>query len=193
MPKQFKPTTQHTGQLSIKFLLPFVGFIAIAIFLGIGLTLNPRDLPSALINKVAPPFNLNLLANPEQQFTPAELQGQRWMLNVWASWCVGCRVEHPILNEIASKTDILMVGLNYKDDPQAARQWLADRGDPYDRVPLDINGDAGIDWGVYGVPETFVIDENGLIIHKHTGPLDTAALEEILPLFLNEEELSGGI
>lgn len=171
------------GAIKIKFLIPFLTFLTIAIFLGIGLALDPRDLPSTMINKVAPPFNLNLLSNPSQEFSPADLQGSRWMLNVWASWCVACRVEHPILNSIAQQTDIIIVGLNYKDDPNEARQWLQDRGDPYDMKPMDIAGNAGIDWGVYGVPETFVIDENGMVIYKHTGPLDASAVEKILPLF----------
>lgn len=179
------------GKVSIKFLLPLVAFISIAIFLGIGLTLDPRDLPSALINKPAPAFNLDLLSEPQQKFAPADMKGKRWLLNVWASWCVGCRVEHPILNEIANNTDIFMVGLNYKDDPEAAKQWLAERGDPYDRIPLDIQGNAGIDWGVYGVPETFIIDENGVVLYKHTGPLNASSVEEILPYFATSDTSQG--
>lgn len=179
--------------LKLKFLIPLLAFFAVAIFLGIGLTLDPRDLPSTKINKVAPPFNLELLSDATQQFSPTDLQGQRWMLNVWASWCVGCRVEHPILNEIANKTDIVIVGLNYKDEPAAAKQWLTDRGNPYDAIPMDIQGDAGIDWGVYGVPETFIIDENGVVIHKHTGPLNAAAVEQILPLFMSQNTQPNGV
>ena len=195
MPKdlEFTPikklnSTQNAGKVNIKFLLPLVAFISIAVFLGIGLTLNPRDLPSALINKTAPPFDLKLLSAPDQSFAPADMKGQRWLLNVWASWCVGCRVEHPILNQIANNTDIFMVGLNYKDDPTAAKQWLSDRGDPYDAIPLDIQGNVGIDWGVYGVPETFVIDENGIVLYKHTGPLNASSVEEILSFFVASNE-----
>lgn len=184
MPKHNRTSlTRTSGQLNIKFLIPLVAFVIIAIFLGIGLTLDPRFIPSTKINKVAPAFKLNLLADPSQQFSPSDMHGKRWMLNVWASWCVGCRVEHPILNDIASNTDIVMVGLNYKDDPDAARQWLAERGDPYDQIPMDNAGNAGIDWGVYGIPETFVIDEHGIVIYKHTGPLTADAVQEILPLF----------
>lgn len=193
MVKELKQQSHLQGKLNVAFLVPLIAFLAIAIFLGIGLTLNPRDLPSALINKKAPAFNLNLLAKPEQTISPADLQGQRWLLNVWASWCVGCRVEHPILNELASKTDILMVGLNYKDDPNDAKKWLNDRGNPYDSIPMDISGDVGIDWGVYGVPETFVIDENGIVIYKHTGPLNAVSIDAILPLFSLQTIPSGDI
>ena len=155
-----------------------------AILLGIGLTLNPRDLPSTFINKSAPEFSLALLSKPQTKFSPSDYQGQRWILNVWASWCVACRVEHPLLNQLANNTNIPLIGLNYKDQAHDAKQWLDDRGNPYIKIPMDISGDAGIDWGVYGVPETFVIDEQGIIIYKHTGPISAQILEQqILPLF----------
>lgn len=184
MPKE----NSNSGAIKLTFLMPLICFIGIAIFLGVGLTLNPRDLPSTMINKTAPPFNLNLLSNPANEFSPVDLKGSRWILNVWASWCVACRVEHPILNEISKKTDIIIVGLNYKDDPAQARKWLQERGDPYDMKPMDIAGNAGIDWGVYGVPETFIIDENGMVIYKHTGPLNASSVEEILPFFRKSEQ-----
>ncbi len=168
----------------MKYLAPLFVFLGIAVFLGIGLTLNPTELPSALINKPAPTFQLAQLKNENQDFSPQDLLGQRWLLNVWASWCVGCRVEHPLLNQMAQQTNIIMVGLNYKDDPTAAKKWLAQRGDPYSIIPMDISGDVGIDYGVYGVPETFVIDEQGVVIYKHTGPLTVTAMEtKLLPLF----------
>ena len=155
-----------------------------AILLGIGLTLNPRELPSTFINKSAPEFSLALLSTPQTKFSPSDCQGQRWILNVWASWCVACRVEHPLLNQLANNTNIPLIGLNYKDQANDAKQWLDDRGNPYIKIPMDISGDAGIDWGVYGVPETFVIDEQGIIIYKHTGPISAQILEQqILPLF----------
>ena len=170
--------------LNLKFIIPLLAFLAIAAFLSVGLTLNPRDLPSTKINKPAPPFSLELLNQRGNVFSPQDMLGQRWLLNVWASWCVGCRVEHPLLNQLANTTDIEMVGLNYKDDPANARRWLQQRGDPYSRIPMDIAGDAGIDWGVYGVPETFIIDEVGKIIYKHTGPLTGEIVsDEIMPLF----------
>lgn len=170
--------------LNLKFIVPLLAFLAIAAFLVVGLTLNPRDIPSTKINKPAPPFSLELMKQGGVVFSPQDMLGKRWLLNVWASWCVGCRIEHPLLNDLANNTDIDMVGLNYKDQPANARRWLQQRGDPYGKIPMDIAGDVGIDWGVYGVPETFVIDEAGLIIFKHTGPLTKEVVsEEILPLF----------
>ena len=178
---------KDTGKISIKFLVPLLAFVVLVALLGFGLTLNPRDLPSTLINKPAPTFTLERLYAQGKQISPNDFLGQRWLLNVWASWCVGCRVEHPLLNELAQKTDIPMIGLNYKDHPDNARKWLADRGNPYGAIAMDIAGNAGIDWGVYGVPETFVIDENGLVIYKHTGPVDADTVRnEILPLFSAE-------
>lgn len=168
----------------LKFLTPLFVFLAIAILFFIGLGLNPRDLPSALIDKPAPAFSAERLLVAESKFSPADMRGQRWLLNIWASWCVGCRVEHPLLNKLAERTDIPMVGLNYKDAPDEAKRWLLERGNPYSIIPTDFAGDIGIDYGVYGVPETFVIDEQGVVIYKHTGPLTVAALrDEILPLF----------
>jgi len=172
---------------SIKSLAPLIIFILLAIFLGIGLTLNPRELPSALLNKPAPAFELPILAankNTQETFSPSQLLGQRWLLNIWASWCVACRHEHPLLNELAAKSNIIMVGLNYKDSDDKAQQWLQQRGNPYDYIPVDLVGDVGIDWGVYGVPETFVIDTDGTIIFKHVGPITPTILNEhIFPLF----------
>lgn len=173
--------------MKFNYLIPLIAFIALAIMLGIGLSLNPRELPSTLIDKPAPEFRLALLHEPTNQFAPSDFVGQRWILNVWASWCVACRVEHPLLNQLASNTNIALVGLNYKDKPVEAKQWLDQRGNPYSKIPMDTNGDAGIDWGVYGVPETFVIDEQGHIIYKHTGPISAQIVEqEILPLLAND-------
>ncbi len=173
--------------MKVKFLIPLVSFLAVSLLLGMGLFLNPKELPSALIDKPAPAFNLALLGQPEQdlgKFAPSDMKGKRWILNVWASWCVSCRYEHPLLNQIAQQTDIPLVGLNYKDEPDAARQWLAQRGNPYSKVPQDIEGNAGIDWGVYGVPETFVINEQGNIIYKFSGPINQNIFStEIKPLF----------
>lgn len=171
-------------KLKLKFLVPLLAFLGMTVFLVIGLTLDPRHLPSTRIDKPAPPFELQLLDQSGSIFSPKDLLGQRWLLNVWASWCVGCRVEHPLLNQMAEESNIFMVGLNYKDDPADARRWLQQRGNPYRKIPTDINGDAGIDWGVYGVPETFVIDEAGIIVYKHTGPLTVDIVnQQIKPLF----------
>ena len=178
--------------LNLRYLVPLLAFVVIAGFLLVGLTLNPTYLPSTLINKPAPPFSLPLLYKtgntmdnqPAAQFSPKTMHGKRWLLNVWASWCVSCRYEHPLLNELASNTRIPLIGLNYKDEPDNAKQWLQERGNPYTMVPVDYAGDAGIEWGVYGVPETFVIDEAGLVIYKHAGPITAEIVNrEILPLF----------
>jgi len=168
--------------MNSKFLVPLFIFIAIAALLGLGLTMNPRAIPSTMIDKPAPKFDLPLLMDSSQNFTPADYKGQRWILNVWASWCVSCRVEHPILNELASN-NATIVGLNYKDEPEKAKQWLAERGNPYQKSPMDMQGLAVIDWGVVAVPETFVIDENGVVVFKHTGPISAEIAKlKILPL-----------
>lgn len=186
-----------------KYLWPLFGFIALVILLAIGLSLNPRELPSPLVGKPAPSFNLPLIATPEKNFSPAELRGQVWLLNVWASWCVSCRQEHPLLVEFAKKSPVPLIGLNYKEirgdgsfdldklkpaaeqalGLQRAQQWLSQHGDPYRLSVLDLDGRVGIDYGVYGVPETYVIDQTGSIRLKHTGPITPEVLEKkILPL-----------
>ena len=170
--------------MNSKYILPLAAFLGLSVLLGIGLTMNPQELPSALINKPAPEFSTPLLDVPSANFSPSDLKGQRWILNVWASWCPSCRYEHPIFNEIGAKTSIPLVGFNYKDKPQDATRWLVQRGNPYDKVPVDINGDIALDWGVYGAPETFVIDEQGLILFRHAGPIDrTLMREKIAPFF----------
>ena len=168
----------------LKYLAPLIVFLTLAVFLGVGLTLNPTLLPSTLIGKPAPSFEVKRLHQEDTAFSPDQLLGQKWLLNIWASWCVGCRVEHPLLNMLAQRTNITMVGLNYKDNSDAAKQWLLERGDPYSIIPVDQAGDVGIDYGVYGVPETFVIDEQGIVVFKHTGPLTAQVVEQdILPHF----------
>lgn len=145
-----------------------------------GLFLDPRKIPSALIGKPAPHFLLPLVNAPAQSASPARMKNQVWILNVWASWCAGCRVEHPLLFELREEAPI--VGLNYKDNNEDANRWLNEQGDPY-LFSLTDGGEAGLDWGVYGVPETFVIDAGGIIRHKHIGILDKRAITEtIAPL-----------
>ena len=166
-----------------RFGLPLVIFVIVSIFLAIGLKLDPREVPSPLVGKPAPMYKLPQLLDTAAYTSASDMQGKVWLLNVWASWCVSCRAEHPLLNEIAATGMIEIVGLNYKDSPQDARAWLQQWGNPYVSVPVDASGTVGIDWGVYGVPETFVIDSEGIIRHKHIGPLDRKALQEsILPL-----------
>ncbi|MEO0368875.1 MAG: DsbE family thiol:disulfide interchange protein [Pseudomonadota bacterium] len=170
--------------MSWRSLLPLLLFLVVAVFLGVGLTLNPTHLPSTLIDKPAPAFELNELGEANKTFSPDDLKGKKWILNIWASWCVSCRYEHPVFNQLARQTNITIVGLNYKDQTDNAISWLAARGNPYTHLPTDQSGEVGIDWGVYGVPETFVINEAGLVVYKHTGPVTAEiAQSEILPLF----------
>ena len=163
-------------------VIPPLVFLALAVLLAVGLELNPRAIPSPLVGKAAPEFSLPRLDNPETAGTPADLRGRAWLLNVWASWCVSCRVEHSVLVKLA-RDGAAIVGLNYKDDPDDAAQWLRDFSDPYVFSVADAQGAAGLDWGVYGVPETFVIDADGIVRHKHTGPLsDDDVQRDIIPL-----------
>ena len=168
---------------SLKRFLPLIIFVVLLGFLAVGLSLNPREVPSPLINKPAPAFTLPTLAAPEKTFSLQDMRGKVWMLNVWASWCVACRVEHPVLVEFAKTSAVPIYGLNYKDKRDDAMRWLANFGNPYQQSLLDTEGLVGIDFGVYGVPETFVIDKAGVIRLKHIGPVTPEALEKtILPL-----------
>ena len=167
----------------LKFIIPLILFIIMAVFLALGLNLKPNEIPSPFINKHAPTFSAPKLDAPEEKLSPADLKGQVWLFNVWASWCVSCRAEHPVLNQLAKQSAIVIVGLNYKDDPTDAKKWLDTLGNPYDVSIMDQDGRIGIDYGVYGVPETFVIDKKGLIRYKHTGPVSDDDVQKIfLPL-----------
>ena len=167
----------------MKRFLPVIVFAVLVAFLAIGLKLNPREVPSPLVGKAAPSFSLPLLAEPANSLTPQDLRGKVWLLNVWASWCVSCRVEHPLLVELAKTGTVPIYGLNYKDKRDDAMQWLRERGDPYLQSLSDADGRVGIDYGVYGVPETFVIDREGVIRYKQIGPLTAESLRDtILPL-----------
>jgi len=166
-----------------RFAIPLAVFAFIVAFLFVGLGLNPREVPSPFIGKPAPAFQLAQLHAPDRAFTQKDLLGQVWLLNVWASWCISCRDEHPLLVELAKAKTVPLVGLNYKDKPEEAKAWLKQFGDPYQLSVSDLNGRVGIDYGVYGVPETFVIDKAGVIRYKHIGPITPDALEKkILPL-----------
>ncbi len=166
-----------------RFLVPLGVFVVLIIFLLVGLTLNPREIPSPLIGKPAPAFRLVQLHNQAMTITPEELRGKVWLLNVWASWCAPCRQEHPLLVELARQNVVAIVGLNYKDERDTSIAWLQELGNPYLVSAYDHDGNVGIDWGVYGVPETFVIDKTGIIRHKITGALTpTHIRDEIIPL-----------
>ncbi len=163
--------------------LPMAAFGALAALLGAGLGLKPRELPSPHVGRPAPPFRLARLQAPAEHIGPADLQGRVWLLNVWASWCAPCREEHPLLVRLARETPLAIVGLNYKDDPRSAQEWLLKLGDPYFATASDLDGSVGIEYGVYGVPETFVIDRDGVVRHRHVGPLTPAAWsDQIAPL-----------
>lgn len=172
----------------IKFVLPLVLFIVLAIFLAVGLKLNPKDIPSPLVDKPAPVFSAPKLNMQEQKLVSNDLKGKVWLFNVWASWCVSCREEHPVLNQLAQKQAVTIIGLNYKDKPEDAKQWLTTLGNPYSDSIMDQDGRIGLDWGVYGVPETFVIDKKGIVRYKHTGPVKADDIEQIfLPLITRLE------
>lgn len=186
-----------------RFLLPLAAFIVLLVFLAIGLNRDPRDVPSPLVGKPAPAFNISQLADSGKTFGPEQLRGQVWLLNVWSSWCVSCRQEHPVLVEFGKTGQVPIIGLSYKEvrgdgetdweklDPATEKQmaiaratnWLTQHGNPYSLVALDIDGRVGIDYGVYGVPETYVIDKAGIIRMKHTGPITPDSLKKrVLPL-----------
>ncbi len=166
-----------------KLLIPLAIFFVLAGFLFVGLWRDPREVPSPLVGKPAPAFSLAQLHQPTTMLSAADMKGQVWLLNVWASWCVSCREEHPLLVELAKSKLVPIIGLDYKDEPGPGKTWLAQNGDPYTTSVMDRDGRVGIDFGVYGVPETFVIDKEGTIRYKQIGPITPEALEKkLLPM-----------
>lgn len=155
----------------LKFLVPLGIFLGLVLFLGAGLKLDPREVPSPLIGKPAPAFALTRMDNPEQTIRREDMLGKVWMLNVWASWCVACREEHPLVVEFSRLKLLPIYGLNYKDTRSEGMKWVGRFGNPYDASLFDQDGRVGIDFGVYGVPETFIMDRQGVIRYKHIGPL----------------------
>jgi cytochrome c biogenesis protein CcmG/thiol:disulfide interchange protein DsbE len=185
------------------------GFAALVALLAVGLGLNPREVPSPLVGKPAPAFELAVLSQPDKTLGPRDMQGKVWLLNVWSSWCISCRDEHPVLVDFARRSGVPLIGLNYKEvrgdggydmakiDATQEKQlairrasgWLAEHGNPYQLTVLDLDGRVGIDYGVYGVPETYVIDKQGVIRMKHTGPITPESLQRrILPLLAELEK-----
>jgi cytochrome c biogenesis protein CcmG/thiol:disulfide interchange protein DsbE len=179
-PAQKPPELRHR---MLKYLVP-VGLFAVLVgFLYFGLGRDKETLPSPLIGKAAPVFELTRLDDPSKTFSNAELAGKPYVLNVWGSWCIGCRQEHGALLEIARRGEIPIIGLNYNDDREAALNWLQQLGDPYVLSAFDGEGRVGIDWGVYGAPETFLVDANGKVIKKHVAPITVEIWEqEFVPL-----------
>jgi len=162
---------------------PFVLFVVLAGFLYVGLHLDPREIPSPLVGKTAPKFTLALLQEPAKQFSTEQMKGQVWLLNVWASWCVSCKEEHPVLMALAERKLVPIYGLDYKDKREDGMGWLKEFGNPYTDSLFDPDGRIGIDYGVYGVPETYLIDAEGVIRYKQIGPVTPEVLEKkILPL-----------
>jgi cytochrome c biogenesis protein CcmG/thiol:disulfide interchange protein DsbE len=167
----------------LRWSLPLAVFLVVLAFLFVGLFHDPREVPSPLIGKPAPQFSLAKLHQPGERLTTADMRGQVWLLNVWASWCVSCRIEHPLLVQLSKANVVPVIGLQYKDKAEDGLAWLETNGDPYRMSIVDRDGRVGIDFGVYGVPETFVIDKAGVIRYKQIGPLSADALDKtILPL-----------
>ena len=186
-----------------RFLWPLIGFALLVVLLAVGLSLNPRDVPSPLVGKPAPMFRLERLETPGESFSPQDMLGKVWLLNVWSTWCISCRQEHPVLLEMAKNPAVTLIGVNYKEvrgdgaldadkiAPDAeitlalerASAWLRKHGNPYRLSVLDLDGRVGIDYGVYGVPETYLIDKASIIRLKQTGPITPDVFaSKILPL-----------
>ena len=174
------PSGQSRG---LPLLWPLLVFVALAVLLGVGLTLDPRELPSPLIDRPVPKFRLPAVQGRSLGLATEDLRGQVAVVNVFASWCTACREEHPLWMELARRRAFPIHGLNYKDRPADAARWLGEMGDPYTRTGADIDGRVGIDWGVYGVPETFVVDKRGIIRDKLIGAITRKSVDEkLLPL-----------
>lgn len=163
-----------------KFLVPIALFVALGVLLAFGLRLDPKKIPSPLVGKPLPAFSLPTLDNPARIVSNADLKGRPVLINVWASWCTACRDEHPLLVELARAGVVPVIGLNYKDKPEDAHEILRRDGNPYGMVLVDASGRTGIDWGVYGVPETFIVDRDGVIRYKHIGPITPDTLKEVI-------------
>jgi cytochrome c biogenesis protein CcmG/thiol:disulfide interchange protein DsbE len=167
----------------MRYLIPLVLFLGLVVFLAIGLGRDPHEVPSPLINKPAPTFQLPQLKDPSKSFSAQEMRGRVWLLNVWASWCVACREEHSMLLEVARSGTVPIYGLNYKDKRDDALAWLNELGDPYVLSVSDLDGRVGINYGVYGAPETFLIDRDGMIRFKRVGPITPDVWQkDFLPL-----------
>jgi len=166
-----------------KFLFPLAGFVALVVFFAFGLQRDPSRIASPLIGKPAPIFSLPAVSDPTAKVSNAALAGKMYLMNVWGTWCAGCRQEHEVLLEISRTSPIAMIGLNWKDDRQLALQWLDQLGNPYQAVAFDAEGRVAIDWGVYGAPETFLVGADGKVLHKHIAAMTMEVWrEEFLPL-----------
>jgi cytochrome c biogenesis protein CcmG/thiol:disulfide interchange protein DsbE len=170
----------HKPASKLRFLVPLLLFAALAGLLLYGLGQDPREVPSPLVGKAAPEFALPDLLDPSRRVSNADLAGQISLINVWASWCGACRAEHPMLMELAARDDFQLIGLNWKDEKADALTVIRMTGNPYALIGFDPDNEAGIDWGVYGAPETFIVDRHGQIRHKHIGPIDPMVWQETI-------------
>jgi cytochrome c biogenesis protein CcmG, thiol:disulfide interchange protein DsbE len=170
------------------YILPLLLFLVVAGYFAVGLDRDPRAIPSALIDRPAPVFDLPPVEGMKAGLSSDDLKGRPQLVNIWASWCIPCKVEHPVLMRLAEEQGVLIRGINYKDKAQDAMAYLEANGDPYTGIGADADGRAGIEWGVYGVPETYVIDREGRIRYRHVGPLMPDDIEEtILPILAELE------
>jgi len=169
-----------------KYIVPLIVFVALGLLLAYGLKLDPRRIPSPLIGKSLPAFSLTTVSDPARKVSRDDLHGRVYLLSVWASWCVACREEHPLLNELTSRKAVTIIGLNYKDKREDALRWLGALGNPYELSLSDQDGRLGIDLGVYGVPETFLIDKQGVIRYKQIGPMTPEVWEQKLAPLIKE-------
>ncbi len=166
-----------------RYLIPLVIFGVLIVFLAMGLNRDPNMVPSPLINEPAPAFQLPQLQDPKKSFSAQEMRGKVWLLNVWASWCGPCREEHPVLLQLSQSGVVPVYGLNYKNDRKEALAWLSEVGNPYVVVASDIDGRVGIEYGVYGVPETYLIDRDGVIRFKQIGIMTPDIVKDtIIPM-----------
>lgn len=172
--------------MTIKSLLPLAFFMLLLLVFLISLDRNPKTVPSALINQAAPQQVMPELLSA-QPFSPKDMLGQRWLMNVWSSWCQACKQEHDDLVTLSSMTDVDIIGYNYKDKTELASKWLSQRDNPYLKTIEDTTGQFGLDWGIYGVPETFLIDEFGIIRGKHIGPIDQTVINTVILPFIRKE------
>lgn len=174
----------------LKLFLPLAAFVLIAIFLQRGLHNDPTALPSALVGQPFPAFSLSELQDEKRTLQRADLPNELFLVNVWATWCYACRIEHAMLNELASK-GVRIIGLNYKDERNAARKWLADRGNPYEFTLFDLQGELGLNLGVYGAPETYLVDGQGIVQHRRVGVIDERVWAEQFAPFYKKAGMSG--
>lgn len=176
-------------------LSPFFVFLLVCFFLYRGLFLHPRDIPSALLDQPSPALDLPSLKKPHELFSTEQMRGKVWLLNVWATWCAACREEHPVMMDIA-REQVPIIGMDYKDNITQAKAWLIDYGSPYENVVFDQEGEKAIDWGVYGAPETFVIDGQGVIRYKHLGVMThkvwTETIKPIYQKLVSQSQEQGG-